>query len=130
VQIAIDPHARIAEIYTYDTQLKASFTLGEGRYGSSTGVDDLRMAIEGSNAPAPDIGHAFAPLYAENRREVDGKMGGLRNEGSTLDVATLLRGDKESTRQVLQMSMRQVLQMPEEEREIVLKYLANCINTG
>ena len=102
MQIAIDPHARIAEVYTYDTQLKASFTLGEGRYGSNTGAHNLGMSNEESNGPTPDSGHAFG----------------------TLDLALLLRGERDSRRQVLQMSMEQIFQMPKEEREIVLSYLA------
>ena len=129
MQVAIDPHERIAELYTYDKRLKASFTLGEERYGSSTGAPKLGMAIEGSNTRVSDgIDYTLASPN-ENRMEVDGKMKSLRNEGSISDVAALLRGDKESTRQVLQMSMEQVIQMPEEEREIVLKYVASRNNT-
>ncbi|KAF7507078.1 hypothetical protein GJ744_011006 [Endocarpon pusillum] len=60
------------------------------------------MPNEGSNGSTPDSGHAYGKL----------------------DVELLLRGERDSRRQVLQMSMEQILQLPEEERAIVLDYLA------
>lgn len=112
----------MAEIYTHDMQLKASFTLGEGRYGPSAGAPNLGMAVEGLNARASDGIDYVSASQNENRREVDGKMESLRKEGRMLDVAALLRGDKES--------LRQVLQMPVEERDIVLKCLESYDSTG
>lgn len=101
MQIVIDSHARIAEVYTYDMQLKASFTLSEGRYGSGTGAHNLGMPNEESNGSTADSGHA----------------------PGTLDLALLLRGERDSRSQLLQMSMEQIFQMPEEERGIILSYL-------
>ncbi len=97
MQIAIDPQERIAEIYTYDMQLKASFTLGEGRHGgSSVGAPNLDTAIGESNA---------------QMEEARGLIEVMRERGIMLDEAALL-------------------EMPEEERAIVLKYVASCGNTG
>ncbi|KAF7502203.1 hypothetical protein GJ744_006744 [Endocarpon pusillum] len=102
MQIVIDPHARIAEVYTYDMQLKDSFTLGEGRCGSGTGAHNLGMSNEESNGSTPDSGHAYGKL----------------------DLELLQRGERDSRRQVLQMTLEQILQIPEEERAIILSYMA------
>lgn len=104
MQIAIDPHKRMAEIYTYDIQLKASFTLGEGRYGSSTGASNLGMAIEESNALVSDENDPLAAApYERNREEARGLIEVLKSRGTVFDEAVVLR-------------------MSEKEREGALKF--------
>lgn len=81
-------------------QLKASFTLGEGRYGFSTGVPNLGMAIEESNDLVSDgNGPLVASPYERNRGETRGRIELLKSK----EIVDAL------------------LQMSEEERESVLK---------
>ena len=75
IQVAIDSLERTAEIYTYDMQLRASFTLGEGRYGSGTGVDNLGIAIGESDAlKSNETGPLFLASYEKDCEGARGLM--------------------------------------------------------
>ena len=64
---------------------------------------------------------SVAMWYEENRKEVHAKVDKLKNEGLAFDVASLLRGNKDGGLK----GVKQVLSMlPVEEREAVIKYLA------
>ncbi|KAL9121667.1 MAG: hypothetical protein Q9187_001781 [Circinaria calcarea] len=104
MQIAIDPHERTAEIYTYDMQLKATFMLGEGRYGSSTGVPNLGMGTGESNALVSDEnGLLAAALYKRDREETCRLIELLKSSGTVFDEAALLRMSKEEKEGVLKL---------------------------
>lgn len=61
-----------------------------------------------------------AVWYEEHRKEVNGKVDGMRTDGVSFDVASLLRGNKEGGLK----GVKQVLEMlPAEERESVIAYL-------
>lgn len=94
----VEPRERTAEVYSYDGQLKATFTLGEGR--QSLTVSEYSF----------DISHTGPSSNEENSER--------SRERVLSDVAALLKGDKEEL-------LRQVLQMPEKQREIVLQSLSN-----
>lgn len=79
----------MAEIYTYDIQLKASFTLGEGRYGSNLVSDE--------NDPLA------AASYDRNGEEARGLIEVLQNRGTDFDEAVALRMSKKEREAVLKV---------------------------
>ena len=76
MQVVVDPEEPMTKVYTYDRQLKASLTLGEGRHGSSTGAPDLGMATGESIAQmSGGDGSRVAASYEKNREEARDLLG-------------------------------------------------------
>ena len=66
---------------------------------------------------------AVALWYEENRKIVNARLDALKSEGVALDIAALMRGNKEGGLK----GVKQVLGMlPVEERDSVLKYLSEA----
>lgn len=107
-QIVVEPCERTAEVYTHDSQLKATFTLGEGGQGLAVSEHSFGISTEGSSSRKEN---------SRNSEKTCTRTEYWENESVHSDVAALLRGDKEV--------LRQVLQMPEKQREIVLQHLNN-----
>ena len=98
MQIAIDPHERMAEIYTHDMQLKASFTLGEGRYSSSTGapgIAESNALVSGENSPLATAS------YERSHEEDRDLINLLKSKGTVFDEAVILRMSKKEREGVL-----------------------------
>ena len=104
MQIAIDPVERMAEVYTYDMQLKASLTLGEGRHGSSTGALNLGMANGESTAQISDgDGSSDAASYEKDREEARDLIGLLKRKRVEFEEAVVSRMSKREREGVLKL---------------------------
>ena len=104
MQVVIDSAERMAEVYTYDMQLKASLKLGEGRHGFSTEAANLGMAMGESIAQMSDgDGSPVAASYEKDREEARDLVGLLKRNRVEFEEAVVLRMTKREREVVLKL---------------------------